>query len=583
MAPAGIMRRLPIAVLVCLILGETASANRPLAADASFAGSQIAFRVRADAEAPLNGNDGWAGDTNANVTIDADRPFRIRFALAIPDKAKDRRFSLQYRRNDGEWTEAMAEDFPKSKSRSPRVSIVAVKQYAHGTATVGLLADAASGRKGGTGISKQATTPAWSRDSGEAEWEWPLVIRRFADGPEFNEAGDRFEFRMVETGGRPFESYRNPVVTLAVPPRHVGGTFVETPGRIGPFQAANGDLYFIMEPTETDNRFMVVKSGDHGKTWREVDGGNRPRADDLESVDARLVGSTIHMLHQTSFEVWYHAFRTSDDPKQPDTWQVRDEVAAKMGEPPSQVVTLAVRSDGSIVGVYGGPLKVHLRIRSPQGGWGTETVVDSETGPNLSGPQAVLGAGNVVHLAYTGADGTAWYRRVLPDGTLTPRVQIASGLGTKETDVGSILPLAYVPSTDTVSVIYRLASGQLFERRVGPEQAPSPAVKVTDRNVAQCVVDSDQPAADVIVNGTTRHVLFVEEKTGSIYSTESGDDGNWLPSRLAVDRIRGSWVRGALLTRPDGTRVYGFVYDAGSNGGSGLNRYDEAALQPAKR
>ena len=565
--------RLPITAVLCLILGAAPSAND---------GSQVAFRVRADAEAPLNSNDGWAGETNAPVTIDADRPFRIRFALAIGGAPGERRFSLQYRRNDGEWTDTIAEDFPKPKDRSPRVSIVSVKQYAHGAPTVGLLTGS-SGRKGGVGISKQSTTPAWSKGSGEAEWEWPLVIRRFADGPEANNAGDRFEFRMIDAGGQPFASSRNPIVTLALPPGHVGGTFVETPGRIGPWQASNGDLYFLMEPTETDNRFMVVKSSDHGLTWREMDGANRPKAVDLESVDSRLVGSTLHMLHQTSFEVWYHAFRTSDHPTHPDTWQVRDEVAAKMGEPPSQVVTLAVRSDDSIVGVYGGPQKVHLRVRSAAGRWGDETVIDADSGPNLSGPQAVLGAGNVVHLAYTGADGTAWYRRVLPDGTLTPRILLATGLGTKENDVGSVLPLAYVPSTDTVSVIYRLASGQLFERRVGPEGVPSPVVTVTDRTVAHSVVDSDQPAADVIVHGTTRHVLFVDEASGSIYSTESAADGAWQPSRLAVDRIRGSWIRGAPLSRRDGSSAYGFVYDAGSKGGAGMNRYAEVALSQAKR
>ena len=60
-----------------------------------------------------------------------------------------------------------------------------------------------------------------------------------------------FELRMVDAGGAAFGGSRNPVLRLTIPPGHIGGTFVETPGRIGPWQAHNGDLYFIMEPAET--------------------------------------------------------------------------------------------------------------------------------------------------------------------------------------------------------------------------------------------------------------------------------------------------------------------------------------------
>lgn len=117
-------------------------------------------------------------------------------------------------------------------------------------------------------------------------------------------------------------------IVLTVPDGHLGGTFVETPGRIGPWQAGNGDLYFIMEPSETDNRFMMMKSADGGKTWREVDGANRPETGDLESVDSRQVGDSIHIIHQVTHSVRYHVFNTSDHPNEPDRWSVRDEVAA---------------------------------------------------------------------------------------------------------------------------------------------------------------------------------------------------------------------------------------------------------------
>jgi hypothetical protein len=71
-------------------------------------------------------------------------------------------------------------------------------------------------------------------------------------------------------------------------------------------------------------------------------------------------------------------------------------------------------------------------------------------------------------------------------------------------------------------------------------------------------------------------VLFIEDSSRSIFSTH--DTGGWQPSTLRVDVILGSWVRGNVYTRNDGTKVYGFVYDAGSHGGAGMNRFAELVL-----
>jgi hypothetical protein len=50
---------------------------------------------------------------NENVTVYADRPFRIRFEMeqASPPAA-GLQFQLQYRRNKGDWTYAEVHDFP---------------------------------------------------------------------------------------------------------------------------------------------------------------------------------------------------------------------------------------------------------------------------------------------------------------------------------------------------------------------------------------------------------------------------------------------------------------------------------------
>src|SRR5699024_4876647 len=262
--------------------------------------------------------------------------------------------------------------------RTTRVSIIGTEAYKNGTQTADLLAGSSAPYKAGAGINFAEITPSLSEGGIQSEWEWPLVIRRFADGAVTNNPGDTFEFRMIYADGRPIPTTSNPTITASVPPHLLGGTFPETPGRIGPWEASNGDLYFLMEPAETYNVFMVVKSTDRGETWQEIDRDNRPATGDLEGVASDYADNTIHILHQTSSAVFYHSFRTSDHPTHPDTWYVQDDTVATPKEPPSQVASIEVRSNGSIVAVYGGPEKIKYKIRTPDGTWGNATVIDAD-------------------------------------------------------------------------------------------------------------------------------------------------------------------------------------------------------------
>lgn len=562
----------PALLSVSVLIGTSLVAAQP------GGGAPGGFRVRADFAAPLNSDQGWAAALNENTTIHADRPFRVRFEVEAPPGAPARApFRLQYRRNQDAWTAIEAHDFPHPDgqgAKTPRVSIVSCAAYAHGTATTDLLKGSAARFAAGAGVSLTDRTPPWTAAGAHGEFEWALVVRRYADGPVTNEEGDTIELRMVGADGSSPVTSRNPVLRFSIPPGHVGGTFVETPGRIGPWRAANGDLYFIMEPAETENVFMMIKSTDEGRTWREVDGANRPRTGDLESVDSRLVGDTLHIVHQVTRSCRYHAFRTSDHPTNPDTWAVRDELAATATSV-AQAASLVVRSDGSMVAFYVGPT-IHYNIRSPNGTWGTQVVIDENVAPKLAGPHAVLGANDTVHVAYYGMDGTVWYRRLLANGTLTPRQQLASGLRATRAEFGSVLPLLYHAPTKTVIILYRQADGKLWERRIVNDGQPTPAVAVTDRAVVQNAVDSQQPAADAVLDGDTVHVLFIEQSSRSIFHTNNR--GGWQPSTLVVDRILGSWVRGNVYPRRDGVKVYSYVYDAGSDGGAGMNRFGELVL-----
>lgn len=468
----------------------------------------------------------------------------------------------------------------EGEPRSPRTSIIASKSFTHADPTGNLLQASSLPFTGGHGISFADATPVWSSSRGHSEWVFPIVIRRFSDEAALNEPGDRFDYRLVDAAGKPLPATALASVTLDVAPGHLGGTFVETPMRIGPWQASNGDLYFLMEPSETWNALMTVKSTDGGLSWREVDGTNRPKTGDLEGFGSALVGDQIHMVHQTSDDVWYHVFCTSDHSEKPDTWAIQDERIASPEEPPTQVADIAVRSDGSVVVVYGGPHKIHFAVRSPAGQWSEETVIDAKQAPDLSGPALTLGSEDVVHLAYTGADGSAWYRQLLPDNTLSDRTQITEGLGTGSQDIGSILPLVYLPESDTVSVFYRLANGQLWERRVaGNGRDWSAPVQVSAQAVAQNTVDSDQTGADTIGHDGAVHCLFINAASKQLFHTMRLHEADtWTTPQPLGDDEPVQWVRGTVIEKDDGSVIYGYVIDVGSFGGSGKNRYRELLL-----
>jgi len=568
------MSRLHTPLLVALLLS--------LAACGGPAEEVTTWRVRADLDPAvsdeaieLNDDEGWLAAADVETDVEVDRRFRIRFRVerSVSDTAI---YRLESRRNAGPWVPVEPLDHPYPEEiASPTTSIVATEGYTHGEATTPLLGESAD-FAGGQGVSLRASPFVRALDAGATEWEWPIVVRYFSDGAVRVADAEVFEYRMVRGDGVPLAG--DPArVRANVPDAHLGGTYVETPDRIGPFEAANGDLYFIQEPSETYNVFMVVKSEDRGRSWVEVDGANRPPNGDLEAVSGVLVDDVIHMIH-LSDSTWYYDFNTSDHPTAPDTWALNDGGLAPDRDPPTQVTAMAARSDGSLVAVYGGDVKLHYRVRSADGSWGPEATIDAATPDTLSGPVVVADTDDVVHLAYVDLRGNGWLRSILPDGSLTTRTRFTAELGTDARDRVAILPLNRLAS-GAISIVYRTVDGRLLERRLVPGGALRPVRVVTSVPVASGPVDSHQATADAVAFGDDLHVLFVEAATGHLFHTARRGGEPWSVPTLVMDGIEGQWVRGAVLERGDDGPVYGYVVDTGSFGGSGMNRYGEVPLQ----
>src|SRR5690606_18069774 len=101
----------------------------------------------------------------------------------------------------------------------------------------------------------------------------------------------------------------------------------------------------------------------------------------------------------------------------------------------------------------------------------------------------------------------------------------------------------------------------------------SPIAVVTD------AVDSEQVGADLIAHGSTLHLLFIDEQSRSLFHSRSSSEGVWSAPELLIEGIDAAWVRGSVHLNAAGNRVYGFVFDGGSQGGPGFTRYFSMPLE----
>jgi hypothetical protein len=537
----------------------------------------LTYRFRSDFNAPLNADSGWAAASDESAALHFDEPFRLRVQVrAAGVTPGGHMMNLQYRWLGGEWTTVGVAKFPYPSLASPVISVTATDAYADGDETERLLGDSSIDWNNGAGVNLAASTPVFRGDDDAVEWEWPLVVRRFSDGPTLAEDGSTIELRLVDGQGLPLAG---PAMSLqfSARPGHLGGTFIETPARIGPYQTQDGTLYFFMEPTETDNRFMAMLSRDFGKSWREVDGASRPRANDLEGVASVRVGSTVHLIHQVTHEVFHHAFELADAGA--GHWVVNSESLAKpLGEPPTQIVDVVARSDGSLVTLYGGERRLWLQTRSAQGEWGAPREIDTDVEPALSGAVLSVGNDDLVTLAYTGRDGRGFIRHLNVEGSLSERLELSTNLGTSEKEDAVILPMVTLPDSGTTVVVYREVDGLLYERRLTSAGELSAPTLVSTLSVVTDAVDAEQVGADLVLHGTTVHVFFIDTDTRSIYHTQAETAGQWSSPEAIVEGIEASWLRGSIHRDAEGNEVYGFVYDAGSKGGSGFNEYKALKL-----
>jgi RTX calcium-binding nonapeptide repeat (4 copies) len=558
--------------------------------------SQPHFRIRSDDSQTLNADAGWAAALDTNVTMDVEKKFRIRFEVENSGAAVNIGFKLLYRKNGGAWIDAAVVTNEAAPAVTESVEIRPSAQYADGDATTNILSGSSATFAAGTG-NEDNDTGLWNNGTAHGEFEWAVLIRRtfgtFPNSPTgHNVDGDEFEFRLSTTAGDAFsETVLPPKVTLNVPARLLGGTIVETPGRMGPHKDGNGNLYYLMEYSETYPLAALMKSGDGGNTWVPQDVLSPPEKRDWESADILISGTELKVFQQQGQNVFFHTFRTSEDGT-PDTWNIKDEVAAatQPSTNTNQCGSLVRRSDGSFVAFFCEDLsssfgRVAYNVRSSGGTWGTEVIIDSEASTGFEWAVGVLGESDLTHIFYLDrTNGIVYYRTLTSGGTLSGRTQIATGLtGSGDSNIAGILPAVYYDDAgaEKVLVVYKKSDDKLYAVTV-TDGTPGSEQAVTSETVVSNVGGSHSPGAALVVDGTTAYVLYGDNSTKDLWLRSSVNGAAWSSATEIEDNVTVDLVTASVFTHSAGNggdKVIGYIFDNGSEGFTGKLTYGEHILQ----
>jgi len=546
------------------------------------------FRIRSGDDTALNTDSGWAAIENANATIGTGVVFRIRFKVREPagGDTSGVTYKLQVKRNAGGFVDLDV----LGGVAAPAVLANLSSQYADADAATELLTNTVT-YVNGEGL-EDNISGGYSLTSEELELEFCMRIMSFHDGPTQNVADDTLEFRVVEGDGTVFSgTYTNPVVTVSETAGYIGGTYAETPCKIGPEVDSNGGVYFLAEPAESENVMMMVKSTNGGDTWREMDGAGRPVTNDMEGVDMVKVTDTLHILHQEGAEVVFHRFTMSDHGSTPDEWTIIDEAVDTVTTTADQCCTLAVLADGSIRGFYsdgGSPMRIFYKTRSTGGTWGSRQTLDTEASKDFIAPFCVMGASDLVHVIYkdnTTGEGEIFHRSLNSSDTLSARESIASGVDTGSTsDRVPFAPPVYWDSggDEKIMILYQITGEKVFHKVITNDGTPGSQVTASDLDVERNEGGNHMTIAHAALDGTIVHLVYSELAVMDVWHGQNDDESGWGTDVEILPDVTMHWVKTNVFTHSSGNggdKVLGIIWDDGSDGGTGRIFYDEVVLE----
>lgn len=387
-------------------------------------------------------------------------------------------------------------------------------------------------------------------------------------------------------------------------------------GFVGPCVDSNGTMYRVTEEylgaggAGFGNHPMMMKSADGGQTWTRVDAANGPgygvagSYNDLESAwlahdPTNKVLWLTYMKGQSRW--WGIAFRTSDHPTNPDTWDTST-FATSSGQ--DSFGTTASESGISSVVLSDGTVRAFIR-GTPQGGfqsflhrtrsggaWDTASSYITD-GLNMTRPSAVVANSDTTYLFYKDhTNGQIRYRTISSTGTVGASARVDSGgAGTTASYENNVVAPVYYDDAGTPVVVVGFVNSSNVLRTVeirggvvgAEQQVSTDTVTVNPLNSVGSSTDNQGPAAALAVVGTTVYAFWGDNTSGDLYYATRANGGAWSARTLLADTGTSKavhWLHARAFTYAGGNYI-GYTYDIGPHADDGSDiKYNELTVAP---
>ena len=364
-------------------------------------------------------------------------------------------------------------------------------------------------------------------------------------------------------------------------------------GHHPPVKSSGGAFYTVVRADADE--LDVYKATDPTDSWTVQDSGDGPvHAGTLLGYATTVDDNIIHIIAWISDRHEYYTFDMDTD-----QWVIDEAVTDTdiQSTPPDQPwASIAVRSDGDIVVVYGGETdasmgdekeRVDVNIRT-SGTWSGPTSLDSGGDKHYGNPNCVLGTNDFVHCLWQHTEDTAFDPPTIWNATqgrsIDPADDSLSTVDLSSADTADVLlgqtnAITY-DDGGTQRIIISGGRLTLLHTAQGTESSNDillTAPAVLETLTAEFYENTEVGIATTVALNADIHCLYsgggtagVDQDLYYITSTDNGD--SWSTETEEIDAITVNFISANIYVRGADT-VMAYLYDDG-----GVQKYNEKVL-----
>jgi hypothetical protein len=194
-----------------------------------------------------------------------------------------------------------------------------------------------------------------------------------------------------------------------------------------------------------------------------------------------------------------------------------------------------------------------------------------------------------VHVVYYADDGNVYHRSLSSTDVLSERESLTMDAGVRDSERVPFMPPVYWDEAgdEKIMVAYRKASdGRIYTRIIANDGPPGAESVASDHPVNNDQAQSCQPTANLANDGSTIYLHYADAETEDIFRDVYTPQTGWGTDVEEQDGVEADLIRGGVFTHSagnGGAKVFGYLFDDGSDGYTGTVRYKEYPIRAPTR